>query len=237
MRDQGSAAPTPAPDAPAAATPQSPQSPTLLPARGVDDPALVYQAYRAQRDVLEEQLESLQELRDELTAQVTQPGAPADASAGVLARIAELDKRIASVDRQMADADANIARTAAIPGATYEPEPPPRQGPPEEAFVLGGLLIVVVLLPLTIAYARRIWRRGATIIAPLPAVVGEQLNRLEQAVESIAIEVERLGEGQRFMARVLTERESPQALGQGAAEPVPVRAREAAREGARSRTE
>ena len=221
MAQEAPAAP-PAPGAPAAPPLQGPTPRT-------DDPALVYQAYRAQREVLEEQLESLQELRDELTTQLTQGGLPPDASAGVLARVAELDKRIASVDRQMADADANIARTAAIPGATYEPEPLPRQGPPEEAFVLGGIFLVITLLPLSIAYARRIWRRGATIIAPLPAAVGEQLNRLEQAVESIAIEVERLGEGQRFMARVLTERESPAALGEGAAEPIGARAREGVR--------
>ena len=213
------------------APPPAPAAPGLPPAQvtpRIDDPALVYQAYRAQRDVLEEQLESLQELRNELTTQLAQPDLPQDATSGILARVAELDKRIASVDRQMADADANIARTAAIPGATREPDPPPRQGPPEEAFVLGGMLIVVTLLPLSIAFARRIWRRGATIIAPLPAAIGEQLNRLEQAVESIALEVERLGEGQRFMARVLTERE-PAALGEGAAEPIGVRAREGAR--------
>jgi hypothetical protein len=229
MMVQGSPAPL-APPAPEAAP-----APGSTP--GSADPVLVYQAYRAQREVLEEQSQSLQELRDELTAQLVQPAMHPDASAGILARIAELDRRIASVDKQMADADANIARTAAIPGAVQEPTPPPRQGPPEEAFVLGGLFMLITVLPLTIAYARRIWRRGAAVIAPLPAAVGEQLNRLEQAVESIAIEVERLGEGQRFMAKVLTDRDGPRALGEGAAEPLAVHARDLAREGVRPRTE
>ena len=41
------------------------------------------------------------------------------------------------------------------------------------------------------------------------AVAGvERLERLEQAVEAIAIEVERVGEGQRYLTRVLEERPS-----------------------------
>ena len=37
----------------------------------------------------------------------------------------------------------------------------------------------------------------------------ERLERLEQAVEAIAIEVERVGEGQRYLTRVLEERPLP----------------------------
>lgn len=37
----------------------------------------------------------------------------------------------------------------------------------------------------------------------------ERLERLEQAVESIAIEVERVGEGQRYLTRVLEDRPPP----------------------------
>ena len=37
----------------------------------------------------------------------------------------------------------------------------------------------------------------------------QRLARLEQAVESIAIEVERISEGQRFVARILGDRPQP----------------------------
>ena len=40
----------------------------------------------------------------------------------------------------------------------------------------------------------------------------ERIDRMERAVESIALELERLAEGQRFVARVLTERAGPEAL-------------------------
>ena len=37
----------------------------------------------------------------------------------------------------------------------------------------------------------------------------ERLERLEQAVEAIALEVERVGEGQRYLTRVLENRSPP----------------------------
>ena len=37
----------------------------------------------------------------------------------------------------------------------------------------------------------------------------ERLERLEQAVEAIALEVERVGEGQRYLTRVLENRPAP----------------------------
>jgi hypothetical protein len=40
----------------------------------------------------------------------------------------------------------------------------------------------------------------------LPSDIAERLERIERAVESTAIEVERIGEGQRFLTRALGER-------------------------------
>ncbi|MFN7700551.1 MAG: hypothetical protein ACK5U8_21825 [Deltaproteobacteria bacterium] len=54
-------------------------------------------------------------------------------------------------------------------------------------------------------------------------LVDEKIDRLEQmvqAVESIAIEVERIGEGQRFLTKVLSEQNRQ--LGAGAAQPIQV---------------
>lgn len=41
--------------------------------------------------------------------------------------------------------------------------------------------------------------------------IEHRLGRIEQAVDSIAVEVERLGEGQRFTTKLLTERASANA--------------------------
>lgn len=57
--------------------------------------------------------------------------------------------------------------------------------------------------------------RGATN----PMLEG-RLTRIEEAVETIAIEVERMGEGQRFVTKLLTDRNPPQLPAQQHAEGV-----------------
>lgn len=189
-------------------------------------PTAVWRAFQAERNELTSQLRELEDKRRWLTQQVTQaPSGPS--RTGLEVRIADLDKRIASVDKQVADAEANIAKSAAVPGAVVERPEPIRPGPPEEAWVLGGIFLIVCIFPLSFAAARRILRRGAAAITSFPRELSERLDRLDQAVDAIALEVERIGEGQRFVTRVMSE--SGKAIGSGAAQPVEVPAREAAR--------
>lgn len=68
--------------------------------------------------------------------------------------------------------------------------------------------VFLILFPLALACARMLWRRGSRV-ATTPSLEGStQLSRLEQAVESIAIEVERISEAQRFSAKLLAGREA-----------------------------
>ena len=184
---------------------------------GGEGPASVYRAQVAQRKELADQLEQLQDTREELVEKVNEAVVSgtgnAAGRAGLEARIAGIDVRIADLDKQIAEADASVARAAGVPGAVVEDPPEPPSGPPEEAFVLGGMFIVVVFLPLSIAFARRIWRRSAAAVTSLPQEVIDRLTRLDHAVDSIAVEVERIGEGQRFMTRVLAEKGSGSAAG------------------------
>lgn len=62
---------------------------------------------------------------------------------------------------------------------------------------------IIIGLPLARAFARRMDRRGGT--AHIPPEVTTQLTQLSQAVDAIALEVERISEGQRFTTRLLTE--------------------------------
>ena len=63
---------------------------------------------------------------------------------------------------------------------------------------------VAILLPLARAYARRLDKQGGT--TSFPPEVTARLERMEQAIESIALEVERISEGQRFTTKLLSER-------------------------------
>jgi hypothetical protein len=187
----------------------------------------VYEAMREQRNELENQLERLEDQREEISDQLRTPTVGGADQRGLESRLATIDGRIASVEQQLAEADAAVARAAAIPGAVQPPPPPPRrQGPPEEVFVLAGIFMFVVILPLVIAYARRIWRRGAAAVTSIPHDIYERFSRLDQAIDSVAIEVERIGEGQRFLTRLHAER----GLGAGAAERIEVPEREPQRQ-------
>lgn len=64
---------------------------------------------------------------------------------------------------------------------------------------------IAVGAPLARAFARRMDRDSK---ANLPPEVTSRLERIEQAVDAIAIEVERISEGQRFTTKLLTERAS-----------------------------
>jgi hypothetical protein len=49
-------------------------------------------------------------------------------------------------------------------------------------------------------------RRRALSRDAEPALADDRMQRLEQAIDSIAVEVERIGEGQRFVTKLLAER-------------------------------
>ena len=175
---------------------------------------------RAKRNELRNLLDRAEEKRQDLTNELNRDGAPAEARPGIEARIKEVDARILALDAEIAQAEMGVVNAAAIPGATTEPPRPPRQGPPEELFIVPIVFTIFVLFPIAFAYARRIWKKPSAVAAPLPREVTERLEHLTDSVESIALEVERIGEGQRFVTKVMSE--NARALGAGPAQPIPV---------------
>jgi hypothetical protein len=67
---------------------------------------------------------------------------------------------------------------------------------------------IIIGLPLARAFARRMDRRSApNQISP---EIASQLTQLNQAVDAIALEVERISEGQRYTTRLLSEQRDAQ---------------------------
>lgn len=108
------------------------------------------------------------------------------------------------------------------------PPMPPMPPMPPEPFIFGpgdfmalpeGVVVIVigfwVMLaviavgwPIARAFARRMDRQALN--APMPfADLEERLQRIEHIVESSAIEVERISEGQRYATKLLSERALP----------------------------
>ncbi len=77
--------------------------------------------------------------------------------------------------------------------------------PGEIIGILGSLTIVgAVMYPIARALAKRI--EGKPAVAQVAPATDARLDRIEHAVEAIAVEVERISEGQRFTTKLLAER-------------------------------
>ena len=82
---------------------------------------------------------------------------------------------------------------------------------------LVAIVSTLVFAPIAFAIARFFWRRTgapARVASPDPAT-HQRLEHLQQAVDTIAIEIERISEGQRFVTRLLTETRGAEAVGAG----------------------
>jgi hypothetical protein len=82
---------------------------------------------------------------------------------------------------------------------------------------IAGMTMIVMLVlgvPFVRALARR-WERQP-LQQTVPPEVTARLERIEQAVDAVAIEVERISEGQRFTTKLLSDR-----VGEAVAEPPP----------------
>ena len=71
--------------------------------------------------------------------------------------------------------------------------------------LLPAIVIIVLGLPLVRVLARRLDRRDVAS-GPALAKIEERLSHLETGVDSIAVEIERISEGQRFTTKMLAER-------------------------------
>lgn len=172
-----------------------------------------------------EELRSLREQRNELSNQLTSAagrreglvkdlvGATGANRAGIEARIQQLDQRILQIEGDIASTGKLIAGAR---GAELI------DVPTSDGFnsmqidftAIFAIFSVFVLGPLAVAHARNMWRKGSTpkVDDQLARDNADRLARMESAVDSIALEVERISEGQRFVTKLLAETERGEQL-------------------------
>jgi hypothetical protein len=191
------------------------------------------------------QLKGLQAQWDGLHSQLDAMLRNNPARPGVQQQWADVGVQIAQVKGDIARLDARIAQKQGIPTTTPAPGFPTRGIDPNIVFPAVTMLIMVLALPVSIAWARRIFR-GRPQPAALSADHTLRLERIEQAIDTVAIEVERISEGQRFVTKILAERPergvaaesgggplsaaTPLALGAGPIESIRVSERERVRQ-------
>lgn len=172
-----------------------------------------FEALQAAVSSLSQEVAGLKAEREVLDQRID--GSEGDAQAKLQQQRNQLDARITQTDMQLQSAKAQIAARVGVSdemiSSTGHVVVPPRFTPrssadPDMVAGLSFALAIAVGLPLAIAYARRIWRGKPK---DAPAASGEsaqRLERLEHAVDAIAIEIERVAEGQRFVTKIMAER-------------------------------
>jgi hypothetical protein len=197
---------------------------TVISLAGVPTTAREVDALRRRGSELSRQLSSVNGRRDRLARQIED--ASGSNKAGIETRIAQLDQRIMGIENDIAINGRLLAAAPAnLLAQTTEEQPNSNPLGLRSGQVTAISIVATIFIgfPLAMAIARNTWRRASRReAAGLPAPESTQrMDRLEQAVDAIAIEVERISEGQRFMTRLLTEGSAPAlSVGQKAAEPV-----------------
>jgi hypothetical protein len=81
------------------------------------------------------------------------------------------------------------------------------------------VVFIVVGMPLARAFARRIDSKSKMPQLPMGDLIA-RLERIEQGVEAMSVEIERIADGQRFTTKLLADRK-PEALPAPATAPTP----------------
>jgi archaellum component FlaC len=178
------------------------------------------EALKARREELSNQLQSVDSRRSKLISQLKQTGDPT-AIKGLESRLALLDARqlqlesdIQQTGQQLTSPSAGLlasAGAAQVFGGLSS----------GQVMGLSVLSIIFILSPLAVGLGRAIFKRSARP-GPPPAVFTEtaqRLERLEASVDAIAIEIERVSEGQRFVTKLLSESQPAPMLGAGQRKP------------------
>ncbi len=203
---------TPAPQLPAAtgqlALPQNVSRPMTL-----QDVQLL----QNRRSELSRQLTSATSRRSDVVRDI---GRSPNGREGLEARLRVLDERIVQIEKDISQNGQLLA--SAPPNLVEETSPAPFSGSPNRQLDMTAISLaftLFVLFPVAFAWARRILRRPYPSAPALPPDTVDRIARIENAVESIALEVERVSEGQRFVTKLMSESRQ---LGAGAAEPIVV---------------
>lgn len=162
-------------------------------------------ALRAQRRELSDQLQSAVNRRNNLARSATT--AEPTSKAGLEARIQLLDARILDIEAKIASTGDILAQA---PGGllTSSGIGTVSGGPRMDVTAVSIMTVIFVMSPIAIAIARLVWKRATSGAPPRSAIdreSAERLQRLENSVDAIAIEMERVSEGQRFVTKLLSE--------------------------------
>ncbi len=170
-------------------------------------------ALKAKRSELSRQLTSVQSRRDEVATELRRTTAESPSAKGLEQRLGVMDERIVQLERDIA---ANGRELARAPGELVSEEATAERYGPFSSGQLTAISIVSIVMvwgPLAWAAARIMMKR-ANQPKPSPQLLEgtARLERIEQAVDAMSIEIERISEGQRFVTQLMSSKAPAPAL-------------------------
>lgn len=172
-------------------------------------------ALTVQAQMLKARVASLTKEIEAVKAEMNAPGSAPLMPSNQL-RLTGLEGRRADAEEALERVEDELAGVGAQPTFTEIGVPPELSGIPfdpnlssaqEKIFIAVLAAIVCIGMPIAIAVARLIWKRTTTRTpAGTTPEDARRLERVEQAVDTIAVEMERMSEGQRYVTKLLAER-------------------------------
>ena len=161
-------------------------------------------AIKAQRSQISDQLENVTSRRNDIAEQLARTGAD-EPRTGLEQRVQLLDQRILSLETDLARTGQQLAAVPTeLVAATEVASPRNDDGDFASGFMAGGSSALG--LALLILLLRRRWKkpqRGQS--TQLGNDSARRLERVETGMDAIAIEIERISEGQRFVTKLLSD--------------------------------
>jgi hypothetical protein len=172
-----------------------------------------------QRRQLVAEMEELQERKVEIADKLT--AASREQASIYRQAIAEMDQQLSGARTALRGIESAIAARqgvavtpAPVTGVIVEhPRPPvmafPESNPLPMYLGAGALTLVTLSIAMGMVYARRLRRDTAAAIERLQTDLHTVLQKLTHGVDAMAVEVERIGEGQRYVTKALVEKKEP----------------------------
>jgi hypothetical protein len=163
-------------------------------------------ALKARRSEISNQLESVDGRRSKLLSQLRSNGDEV-AKKGLEDRLALLDKRQLQLEADLAETGRQLSSIPAGQLASTEDRNVFGSVNSAAMPVISVVFTIFVLGPLAIGVAKSMWRRASRTGPPTAMITetAQRLERLEQSVDAIALEIERVSEGQRFVTQLLSD--------------------------------
>ncbi|HJP84814.1 MAG TPA: hypothetical protein VJ852_02395 [Gemmatimonadaceae bacterium] len=179
------------------------------------------EALKARRSELSNQLNSVDSRRSKLMSQLKTATDPV-AVQGLESRLQLLDARQLQLEADIQQTGQLLSSASAGLIASTSDAPRFAGFTTNQTMALSVLAIIFIAFPLAIGFAKAIWRRANKPAIPPQALTetAQRLERLESSVDAIAIEIERISEGQRFVTKLLSDGQAAPALAPGAADTV-----------------